>query len=156
MTDVSAPAVSAVPPAPAGDAAASPPMGARTSTRRYDRGIVEGNLRSAVWRIAWPTMLTNILGGLQGMIDHALVGNFVGYKANAAIGVSWQVFLVVIMFINSLFSGMSVLVARFAGAGNDEMVDRSVYQAFLTCRRACHCLCWRPSATSCRRRCSTW
>jgi putative MATE family efflux protein len=132
MTDVSAPVVSAVPPAPAGGAAASPPMGARTSTRKYDRGIVEGNLRSAVWRIAWPTMLTNVIGGLQGMIDHALVGNFVGYKANAAIGVSWQVFLVVIMFINSLFSGMSVLVARFAGAGNDEMVDRSVYQAFLT------------------------
>src|ERR1041384_2249744 len=98
---------------------------------RYDRSIIDGPLRSAVWKIAWPTMLTNVIGGLQGMIDHALVGNFVGYKANAAIGVSWQVFLVVIMFINSLFSGMSVLVARFAGAGNEEMVDRSVYQAFL-------------------------
>jgi putative MATE family efflux protein len=89
-------------------------------------------LRSAVWKIAWPTMLTNVVGGLQGMVDHVLVGNLVGYKANAAIGVSWQIFLVVIVFISSLFTGMSVLVARFAGAGDADKVDRVVYQAFLT------------------------
>lgn len=99
---------------------------------RYDRSIVEGPLVRAVWKIAWPTMLTNAIGGLQGMVDHALVGNLVGYKANAAIGVSWQIFLVVIVFISSLFTGMSVLVARFAGAGDEEKVNRTVYQAFLT------------------------
>ena len=99
---------------------------------RYDRSIIEGPLQPAVWKIAWPTMLTNVIGGLQGMVDHALVGNLVGFKANAAIGVSWQIFLVVIVFISSLFTGMSVLVARFAGAGDEEKVNRTVYQAFLT------------------------
>jgi putative MATE family efflux protein len=99
---------------------------------RYDRSIVEGPLRPAIWKIAWPTMLTNVIGGLQGMVDHALVGRFVGFKANAAIGVSWQIFLVVIVFISSLFTGMSVLVARFAGAGDEDKVNRTVYQAFLT------------------------
>jgi putative MATE family efflux protein len=100
--------------------------------RRYDRSIIEGPLRPAVWKIAWPTMLTNIIGGLQGMVDHVLVGHLVGFKGNAAIGVSWQIFLVVIVFISSLFTGMSVLVARFAGAGDEEKVNRTVYQAFLT------------------------
>ena len=99
---------------------------------RYDRSIVEGPLRAAVWKIAWPTMLANIVGGIQGIVDHVLVGNLVGYQANAAIGVSWQMFLVVIVFISSLFTGMSVLVARFAGAGEADKVDRVVYQAFLT------------------------
>jgi putative MATE family efflux protein len=99
---------------------------------RYDRSIVEGPLRPALWKIAWPTMLTNIIGGLQGIVDHALVGHLVGFNGNAAIGVSWQVVLVVIIFISSLFTGMSVLVARFAGAGEEEKVDRTVYQAFLT------------------------
>ena len=89
-------------------------------------------MRPAVWRLAWPTMLTNIVGGVQGIIDHILVGHFVGFTGNAAIGVSWQIFLVVIVFISSLFTGMSVLVARFTGAGDDEKVDRTVYQAFLT------------------------
>jgi putative MATE family efflux protein len=100
--------------------------------KRFDRSIVEGPLRPAVWKMAWPTMLTNVIGGLQGMVDHALVGHLVGYKANAAIGVSWQIFIVVIVFISSLFTGMSVLVARFAGAGDEEKVNRTVYQAFLT------------------------
>jgi putative MATE family efflux protein len=82
--------------------------------------------------LAWPTMLQNVIAGLQGMIDHAMVGHFVGYTANAAIGVSWQIFLVVIVFIASLYSGMGVLVARFTGAGEHEKVNRVVQQAFLT------------------------
>src|ERR1044072_6615667 len=86
---------------------------------RYDRSSIEGPLRPAVWKIAWQGMLTNVIGGLQGMIDHALVGNIIGLKANAAIGVSWQIFIVVIVFISSLFTGMSVLVAGFAGAGDE-------------------------------------
>jgi len=77
-------------------------------------------------------MLTNIFGGLQGMVDQALVGNLIGYKANAAIGVSSQIFIIVVIFISSLFTGMSVLVARFAGAGDHDKVDRTVYQAFVT------------------------
>jgi putative MATE family efflux protein len=100
--------------------------------RRYDRSIVDGPLSRAVWNIAWPTMLTNIIGGLQGIIDHVMVGHFVGFRGNAAIGVAWQIFIVVIVFITSLFTGMSVLVSRFAGAGDEEKVDRTVYQAFLT------------------------
>jgi len=99
---------------------------------RFDRSIVEGPLSGAVWKIAWPTMLTNMIAGAQGMVDHILVGNLVGYKANAAIGISFQIFLVVIVFISSLFTGMSVLVARFAGQHNEEKVNRTVYQAFLT------------------------
>ncbi len=102
------------------------------AAQAYDRSIIEGPLLPAVWRIAWPTMLQNIIGGLQGVIDHAMVGHYVGYTGNAAIGVSLQLFIVVVVFISSLFTGMSVLVARFAGAGDREKVNRTVYQAFLT------------------------
>src|SRR5688500_2252857 len=115
-----------------GTATVPPPPPPTKNGRRYDRPITEGPLRSAVWKIAWPSMLTNIFVGLQGIIDHMLVRNLVGFTANAAIGVSWQIFIVVIVFITSLFTGMSILVARFAGAGEEDKVDRTVYQAFLT------------------------
>jgi putative MATE family efflux protein len=108
---------------------------ARTSVperRRYDRSIVEGPLLPAVWKLAWPTMLTNVIGGLQGIIDHVMVGHFVGFTANAGIGVAMQIWTVIIVFIMSVFTGMSVLVARFVGAGDAETADRTVYQAFLT------------------------
>ncbi|MBI2795822.1 MAG: MATE family efflux transporter [Gemmatimonadetes bacterium] len=104
---------------------ASPP-------KQLDRSLVEGPIANAVWHIAWPTMIQNILAGLQGVVDHALVGNFVGFTANAAIGVSWQIFLVVMVFVSSLFTGMGVLAARFAGRGDQQQVNLVVYQAFLT------------------------
>ncbi|HEX2290249.1 MAG TPA: MATE family efflux transporter [Pseudonocardiaceae bacterium] len=125
MTEVSTP----VPRIGPSDTHAPPAAPAKS---RYDRSIIEGPLGPAVWKMAWPTMVTNIVGGLQGIVDHVLVGHLVGYRANAAIGVSWQIMLVVIIFISSLFTGMSVLVARFAGAGDSDKVDRVVYQAFLT------------------------
>src|SRR5205814_7599683 len=99
--------------------------------RPLDRSIVEGPLAHAVWMLAWPTMLQNLIGGLQGVVDHALVGHFVGYAGNAAIGVAIQIFIVVIAFVMSVFSGMAVLVARFAGANEPEKVNRTAYQAFL-------------------------
>ena len=126
MTDVTAPAK------PASGPATEAVLSATAERRRYDRSLIEGPLRPAVWKLAWPTMLTNIVGGLQGIVDHVLVGHLVGYTGNAAIGVAWQIFLIVIAFISSLFIGMGVLVARFAGAGDEDKVDRVVYQAFVT------------------------
>lgn len=123
MTEVTTPALLAP---------TTPPVTPVRATPRYDRSIVEGPLGPAVWKIAWPTMLTNIIGGLQGIIDHIMVGHLVGFTGNAAIGVAYQIFIVVIVFISSLFTGMSVLVSRFAGAGEEEKVNRTVYQAFLT------------------------
>jgi len=99
---------------------------------RYDRSLIEGPIVPAVWKLAWPTMLQNVIAGLQGVIDQAMVGNFVGSKGNAALGDSWQIILIVVVFLSSMFTGMGVLVARFAGANQPERVNRVVYQAFLT------------------------
>jgi putative MATE family efflux protein len=100
--------------------------------KAFDRSIVEGPIKDAVWKLAWPTMLQNIIGGLQGIVDHVMVGQYVGYQGNAAVGVSWQIFLVVVVFITSMFTGMGILVARFTGADQHEMVNKVVYQAFFT------------------------
>ena len=100
--------------------------------KRFDRSIVEGSLPRAVWKIGWPTMLQNVIGGVQGIIDQAMVGHYVGHVGNAAIGVSVQIFILVIVFVASVFSGMGVLVARFAGSNESDNVNQVVYQAFLT------------------------
>ena len=123
--------VTAPPPAEPAPATPAIPLVSRPA-RHFDRSIVEGPIAHAVWKIAWPTVLQNAIGGLQGIVDHAMVGHYVGYTANAAIGVSWQIFLVVIVFISSVFTGMGVLVARFAGANQPDKVNRTVYQACLT------------------------
>ena len=78
---------------------------------KYDRSLIEGPIVPAVWKLAWPTMLQNVIAGLQGIIDHIMVGHFVGYVGNAAIGVSWQIVLVVIVFISSVFTGMAIALS---------------------------------------------
>jgi putative MATE family efflux protein len=98
----------------------------------FDRSLIEGPIGPAVWKLAWPTMLQNVIAGLQGLIDHVMVGNLLGYHANAAIGVSWQIFLVVIVFMASLFTGQAVLVARYVGAGDEDRVNKTVQQALIT------------------------
>jgi len=103
----------------------------RKAPTQFDRSIVDGPLRAAIWKLAWPTMLQSAIGGLQGLVDHAMVGHYVGLAGNAAIGVSIQIFILVIVFLASVFSGMGVLVARFAGANNSEAVNRTVWQAFM-------------------------
>jgi putative MATE family efflux protein len=111
---------------------ADAPTPAQKKPNPFDRSLIEGPIGPAVWKLAWPTMVQNVIAGLQGVVDHILVGNLIGYTANAAIGISWQIFLVVIVFMASLFTGQAVLVARFVGACQPEKVNRTVYQAFLT------------------------
>ncbi len=84
-----------------------------------------------MWRLAWPTVIQNMIGGMQGIVDHVMVGHYVGFTGNAAIGVGWQIFLVVVVFISSLFTGMGVLVSRYTGMNDHDKVNRAVYQAFL-------------------------
>src|SRR3954454_6037354 len=94
----------------------------------YDRSIVDGPLAAAVWRLAWPTMLVNIISGLQSLVDQGLVGHLIGYTGNAVSGVATQILIAVCIFVWSTFTVMSVLSSRFAGAGDRDTVDRAVYQ----------------------------
>ena len=102
----------------------------RAGPSTFDRSIVEGPIARAVWRLAWPTVFQNMIGGLQGIVDHVMVGHYVGFTGNAAIGVGWQIFLVVVVFISSLYTGMGVLVARFAGANELERSTASSTRRF--------------------------
>src|SRR5205809_3406223 len=95
-------------------------------SKPLDRSIVEGPLARAVWMLAWPTMLQNLIGGLQGMVDNALVGHFVGFAGNAAIGVAIKILIVVIEFVMSDLSGLCVLVVRFSVPTDAVMVNRIV------------------------------
>ena len=108
-----------------------------TKTSRFDRSLVEGPIGAAVWKLAWPSVLQNMIGGMQGVVDHALVGHLVGFAGNAGIGVAFQIFLVVMVFMASIFTGMGVLISRYTGANNEEAVNRTAVQAFITAVALC-------------------
>lgn len=104
--------------------------------KQFDDELVSGNIVWSVWKLAWPVTLLNLVNGLHSFVDHILVGHFVESEsnaANAAIGVAWQTFLVVVVFIASLFHGMNVLIARYAGRRDRENLSRVAYESFLSC-----------------------
>ncbi len=101
----------------------------------FDTAITSGSVINSVWRLAWPMTLLSLVNGLHALVDHLLVGNFVpseANEANAAIGIAWQLFLVMVVFMASLFHGMNVLVARYAGRQEREILSRIVYNTLLT------------------------
>lgn len=97
----------------------------------FDSELVSGSITRSVWKLAWPVVLTQLVAGIHGFIDQILVGNFVGSDGNAGIGVAWQMFLVVVVFIASLFQGMGVMIARYAGRQDKESISRVAYDTFL-------------------------
>ena len=102
--------------------------------KEFDREIVSGSILRSVWKLTWPIALMQLINGSAGFVDHILVGRYVyspDSAANAAIGVAWQLFLVVVVFMASLFSGMGVLVAQYAGRQDRETVSKIVYHTFL-------------------------
>lgn len=103
--------------------------------KSFDKEIVSGSLLRSVWKLAWPLVLLNLVNGAHGVVDHVLVGRFVesaDNAANAAIGVAWQVFLVVVVFVASIFHGTNVLIARYAGREDRETLSE-VFHSSLLC-----------------------
>jgi len=102
--------------------------------KAFDHELISGSPARSVWKLAWPLIMLNLVNGVHGLVDNVLVGHFVPDEtkaANAAIGVAWQVFLVLVVFIASLFHGMNVLMARYAGKQDRERMSRVAYETFL-------------------------
>jgi len=99
--------------------------------KKYDEEIVSGGIFRSMWKVAWPVILTQVIGGVHGIIDQALVGKYVGYAAQAAIGTSWQLFLVVVVFLSSLFTGMYILISQYIGRQDSAAVNHVAHQTLL-------------------------
>lgn len=106
-------------------------MSAR-SVPTFDDDIVSGSIFQSIWKIAWPVIITQLVAGVHSIVDHILVGHYVGYKGQAGIGASWQLFLVIVVFLSSLFYGMNIFIAQYAGRRDHESVNELWSQVLLT------------------------
>ena len=98
----------------------------------FDEELVSGSIVRSVWKLAWPIVLMNLINGARGMIDQVLVAQSVHHhEANAAIGVAWSLFLVIVVSLASLFQGMGVLIAQSAGKQDRAQMNRVLYHTGL-------------------------
>ncbi len=100
--------------------------------KQFDDELISGSIYRSVWKLAWPVVLAQLISGIHGFINQVMVAHYVDdHAANAAIGISWQLFLVMVVFIVSLFQGMSVLVARYSGKRDHDALNRIFYDVFI-------------------------
>ena len=85
----------------------------------------------AIFALAWPTMLEQLLQTAVQYIDTAMVGSL-GTQATAAVGATSTVNWLVSSTISALAIGFLSFVSQACGAGDTQKVGRASAQAVLT------------------------
>lgn len=75
---------------------------------------LEGPLRPALWRIAWPAILTQLLVFLNNFVDYQWVA-LLGEEAAAGQGAAWTTFWMVASLGQIFSTGVTAVVARRIG-----------------------------------------
>ena len=103
-------------------------------TKSVSRGpdLLHGPVFSNMTRFFLPIMLGSLLQQLYSMVDAVVLGRLVGKTALAAVGGSDLVIInLVVGFFVGLSSGACVVVSQHYGAGEGDMVRKSVHTAIL-------------------------
>ena len=102
----------------------------KTASRAPD--LLHGPVFSNMTRFFLPIMLGSLLQQLYSMVDAVVLGRLVGKTALAAVGGSDLVIInLVVGFFVGLSSGACVVVSQHYGAGERDMVRKSVHTAIL-------------------------
>ncbi len=76
-----------------------------------------------VWKIAWPLILTNMLNVLVGLVDFKMVG-VLGVSSIAAVGMSRQIMMFLMVIMIAISGGSSVLIAHAFGANDHRKISQ--------------------------------
>jgi putative MATE family efflux protein len=99
-----------------------------SSLSRYFR--LDRQLLGVVGNLAYPMVLANLLQATVGIVDIWMVSRL-GTQATAAVGLSRQLIMIVIISIAGLAVGTRTMVAQFTGARRPDMVTRVSVQSIL-------------------------
>ncbi len=79
-----------------------------------------------IFKFAMPMLLGNIFQQLYNVIDSAIVGNYIGKEALAAVGASFPIIFTLISLIIGIATGSTIVIAQFFGAKDMKKVLRAI------------------------------
>ncbi len=95
-----------------------------------DRGsMLQGALVGPIFRYAIPIMFTNLLQTMFSAADMAVVGQFCGTSALAAVGATGMATTLLVYFFVGISAGGGIAVAHGLGEHDDQAVFRAVHTA---------------------------
>ena len=91
--------------------------------------MTKGNPTKLILSFMIPIFIGNLFQQFYSMVDTAIVGQFVGVKALAAVGSTGGVLFLVQGFVNGLTHGFSVIVSQRYGANDQEGIKKATATA---------------------------
>ena len=89
--------------------------------------MTEGKISKSIVFFAFPIFLGNLFQQLYNVVDSLVVGNVLGKEALAAVSSTGSIIFLIVGFVNGVFVGAGVTVARYFGAKNKEKVSVAVH-----------------------------
>ncbi len=102
-----------------------------TSRAVADHGITEGVIWKQILKFFFPILLGTLFQTLYNTADAIIVGNLLGKEALAAVGGGTSTAInLVIGFFTGIASGATVIISHYYGAKNDDLVHKSIHNAW--------------------------
>ena len=89
--------------------------------------MTEGNISRSIVLFAIPIFLGNLFQQLYNVVDSLVVGNILGREALAAVTSTGSLIFLLVGFINGIFVGSGVIIARYYGAKNRERLGIAIH-----------------------------
>lgn len=93
--------------------------------------MTEGSIVKKILLFSLPLIIGNIFQQLYSSVDAAIVGNFVGSDALAAVNSGWPVIDTLLGFSVGIAAGAGVLIAQYYGMQDKERVSRAVHTSLI-------------------------
>lgn len=89
--------------------------------------MTEGKISKKIILFAMPIFWGNLFQQLYNVVDSLVVGNVLGKDALAAVSSSGSLIFLIVGFINGIFVGAGVVIARYFGAKDMKSVSIAVH-----------------------------
>jgi len=90
------------------------------------KDMTSGSIVKQIILFSLPLMLGNIFQMMYNTVDSVVVGNYVGKEALAAVGSTTMIVNMLVFFFNGFSIGAGVVIARYFGAKDMEMLHKAV------------------------------
>ncbi len=98
---------------------------------KKEMDLIHGSLWDKILIFALPLAASSILQQLFNSADVAVVGQFAGSRALAAVGSNGAVINLLVNIFVGLSVGANVIIARYLGEGNKQKVENAVHTSVL-------------------------
>ena len=99
--------------------------------KKHETNMLEGSLGKKILLFAMPLAASSILQQLFNAADLAVIGNFAGNEALAAVGANAPVINLLVGVFVGLSIGTNVVIAKAIGQGNERRIGKAVHTSVL-------------------------